>query len=45
MASLEVELLPVLADNYSYLLRDPTSGTSGVVDPAEAGRPPVADPA
>ncbi|MGE3292000.1 MAG: hydroxyacylglutathione hydrolase [Geminicoccaceae bacterium] len=37
MASLEVELLPVLADNYSYLLRDPASGTSGVVDPAEAG--------
>jgi hydroxyacylglutathione hydrolase len=36
MAPLEVELLPVLADNYSYLLRDPASGASGVVDPAEA---------
>ena len=36
MASLEVELLPVLADNYSYLLLDRASGTSGVVDPAEA---------
>ena len=36
MPSLEVELLPVLADNYCYLLRDPASGTSGVVDPAEA---------
>jgi hydroxyacylglutathione hydrolase len=37
MASLEVELLPVLTDNYSYLLRDSASGASGVVDPAEAG--------
>lgn len=41
MASLEVELLPVLADNYSYLLRDSASGISGVVDPAEA-RPVLA---
>ncbi|GBD44244.1 Hydroxyacylglutathione hydrolase GloB [bacterium HR40] len=32
----EIELLPVLADNYSYLLFDPDSGTSGVVDPGAA---------
>jgi hydroxyacylglutathione hydrolase len=36
MALLEVEPLPVLADNYSYLLLDPATGTSGVVDPAVA---------
>ena len=36
MAQLEVEPLPVLADNYSYLLLDPATGTSGVVDPAVA---------
>ena len=36
MAPLEVELLPVLADNYVYLLHDPRAGASGVVDPAVA---------
>ncbi len=36
MALLEVELLPALGDNYIYLIRDPTSGTSGVVDPGIA---------
>lgn len=39
MERLEVELLPALSDNYVYLLRDNTSGTTGVVDPALA--PPV----
>jgi hydroxyacylglutathione hydrolase len=33
---LEVELLPVLTDNYVYLLHDPATGTTGVVDPALA---------
>jgi hydroxyacylglutathione hydrolase len=36
MGSLEVELIPLLSDNYSYLLHDPTSGTTAVVDPAVA---------
>ena len=36
MARLEVELLPALTDNYIYLLHDPATGTSGVVDPATA---------
>ena len=36
MAELEVELLPALSDNYIYLLWEPSSGTSGVVDPATA---------
>ena len=36
MLRLEVELLPVLSDSYVYLLHEPGSGTSGVVDPAEA---------
>ena len=31
---LEIELLPILSDNYCYLLHDPASGVSGVVDPA-----------
>src|SRR3954453_21178954 len=33
---LEIERLPLLADNYAWLLFDPATGTSGVVDPAEA---------
>ncbi len=37
---LEIELLPILNDNYCYLLHEPASGTSGVVDPAAEG--PVA---
>ena len=36
MAKLKVELLPALSDNYIYLLLDTETGTSGVVDPAEA---------
>jgi hydroxyacylglutathione hydrolase len=36
MAPLAVELLPVLSDNYSYLIQDLGSGASGVVDPAVA---------
>lgn len=36
---LEILRLPMLSDNYSWLIRDPATGTSGVVDPAEA--PPV----
>lgn len=36
MAELEVQLLPALSDNYIYLLWEPSSGTSGVVDPATA---------
>ena len=35
-ALLEVELVPCLADNYAYLIRDPASGAVGVVDPSEA---------
>ncbi len=30
---LEIELLPILADNYCYLLREPETGVSAVVDP------------
>lgn len=37
MSGIEVELLPALSDNYIFLLLDRESGTSGVVDPAEAG--------
>lgn len=41
MASLEVELIPALSDNYIYLIFEPQTGTSGVVDPALAA--PVAE--
>jgi hydroxyacylglutathione hydrolase len=34
---LQIELLPLLSDNYAYLLLDTAEGTSGVVDPGEAG--------
>lgn len=37
MARLEVVAVPVLADNYAWLLRDAASGTVAVVDPGEAG--------
>ena len=30
---LEIELLPILSDNYCYLLREPETGVSAVVDP------------
>ncbi|MCB2053096.1 MAG: hydroxyacylglutathione hydrolase [Geminicoccaceae bacterium] len=36
MAALDVELLEALSDNYVCLVVDPATGTSGVVDPAEA---------
>jgi len=36
MADLDIHLLPVLSDNYVYLLRDPASGAAAVVDPAVA---------
>jgi hydroxyacylglutathione hydrolase len=41
MASLEIELVPLLKDNYAYLLRDSATGTTAVVDPSEA-RPVLA---
>jgi len=41
VTQLEVEILPALSDNYVYVLRQPSSGAVGVVDPAEAG--PVLD--
>ena len=37
---LEIELLPILGDNYCYLLREPSAGVSAVVDPGTDG--PVA---
>jgi hydroxyacylglutathione hydrolase len=33
---LEIRLIPLLSDNYAYLLNDPTSGEAAVVDPSEA---------
>jgi len=36
MAPLTVELVPALSDNYIYLINDPETGATGVVDPAEA---------
>lgn len=38
MSPLEIELVPILSDNYVYLLHEPTAGVTGVVDPG------VADP-
>ncbi|KAF5184334.1 Hydroxyacylglutathione hydrolase [Thalictrum thalictroides] len=35
-STLQIELVPCLADNYAYLLHDVTTGTVGVVDPSEA---------
>jgi hydroxyacylglutathione hydrolase len=37
MAKLQVEQIPVLSDNYVYLLHQPEAGVTGVVDPAVAG--------
>ncbi len=34
---LEIEVVPALSDNYIFMVFEPESGTSGVVDPAEAG--------
>ena len=36
MARLEIELIPLLSDNYAFLLREPTSGAVAVIDPAVA---------
>lgn len=33
---LHIEILPALADNYIYLLREPESGATAAVDPADA---------
>ena len=35
--ALEVHLVPILSDNYVYLIRDDDTETVGVVDPGEAG--------
>ena len=37
MRQLEVEQIPVLSDNYVYLVHEPGTGVTGVVDPAVAG--------
>ena len=37
MADLEIEQIPVLSDNYVYLVHEPAAGVTGVVDPAVAG--------
>jgi hydroxyacylglutathione hydrolase len=36
MTELIVKMIPVLSDNYVYLIHEPQSGTTGVVDPAVA---------
>jgi len=36
MARLHVETIPILRDNYAYLLTEPETGSTGVVDPGEA---------
>jgi len=36
MQAIEIEILPILKDNYAYLLTDRVSGTRAVVDPGEA---------
>jgi len=36
MPSLLVEMIPVLSDNYVYLIHNPSTGVTGVVDPAVA---------
>lgn len=37
MATLEIHQIPVLSDNYVWLVREPASGDCAVVDPAVAG--------
>lgn len=41
MSELDIRLVPLLRDNYGYLIREPESGLVGIVDPSEAG--PVLD--
>lgn len=36
MSRLEIEIIPVLSDNYVYLLHEPSAGATAVVDPAVA---------
>lgn len=36
MSTLDIEIVPILEDNYAYLLHAPGSGTCAVVDPGEA---------
>lgn len=36
MQAIEIEILPILKDNYAYLLTERGSGTRAVVDPGEA---------
>ena len=36
MSQLEIEQIPVLNDNYVYLVHEPRAGVTGVVDPAVA---------
>ena len=43
MATLEIVQVPVLSDNYVYLVHDPDSGETAAVDPAVAR--PVLDAA
>lgn len=38
MAELQIEVIPVLSDNYSYLVHEPDSGLTAIVDP------PVTEP-
>lgn len=33
---LDIAVIPLLRDNYGYLLHDPATGTTGAVDPSEA---------
>ena len=33
---MEITLIPLLTDNYGYLLHDPSSKLTAVVDPSEA---------
>jgi hydroxyacylglutathione hydrolase len=36
MSDLQIEQIPVLSDNYVYLIHEPRAGVTGVVDPAVA---------
>jgi hydroxyacylglutathione hydrolase len=36
MSQLEIRLVPLLRDNYAYLLRDPETKATAIVDPSEA---------
>ena len=43
MSQLDIRPVPLLSDNYGYLIREPASGLVGIVDPSEAQ--PVLDAA